>query len=273
MQTDRDAQMVAWLGRIGAAGGEHVSELFGIYISTAYARLRSLKAGGLVEHYPLLHRQAGLYAATRSGLRWQGLGRLSVCRPTPATFTHIWQVATVAVALQRQLPGWQILGEREIRVHEADEKELIASAQVGRTETRPLLHRPDLALVSPSGSVAAVEIELSVKHPARLEKICRGWTRARHTAHVYYLAQPGPARRVRRAADAVRATDLITVLPLEDVAGIAARELAREEAREAPAAPASQQIALPASASQCLASLPPSPHDFLKRGRAAARVV
>lgn len=232
MQTERDGQIVNWIGCIGAAGAEHVSELLGIFITTAYARLRDLKAGGLVEHYPVLHRQAGIYAATRRGLRWQGLDRLPVFRPTPATFTHTWKVATAAVALHRWLPGWQVLGERELRMVEADEDELLASAEVGRSEKRQLLHRPDLALISPSGNVAAVEVELSVKSPARLQKICRGWTRAPRQPHVYYLAERLPARRVLRAANAVSATDLITVLGLNDVALVAEREQARERASQ-----------------------------------------
>lgn len=91
-----------------------------------------------------------------------------------------------------------------------------------------MLHRPDLALVSPSGRVVAIEVERSIKAPGRLRAICRGWARARHVSHVYYLATEPAGRAVRRAIDATRAHDRIAVLASADVAGLAARELARE---------------------------------------------
>lgn len=228
MQTERDAQIVDWVGRIGAAGAEHVAERFGMHIRIAHARLRSLICDGMLEHRTILWRRPGVYLATRRGLRWQGLGRLTVVRVTPGGFEHAWQVATAAVALHGALLEWQLLGEREIRALEVEEGRLIASVRLnGRGDTAPL-HRPDLALASPAGRVTAIEIERAIKAPARLRSICRGWARARHIDHVYYLASPGAERAVSRAVDAVRAQDRITVLGSADVSGLAERELARE---------------------------------------------
>jgi hypothetical protein len=39
MHTEKDAEIVDWLGRIGAAGAEHVMERFAMGRSWAYARL------------------------------------------------------------------------------------------------------------------------------------------------------------------------------------------------------------------------------------------
>lgn len=229
MLTERDAQIVDWLGRIGAAGAMHVSERFGMHLRIAHERLRSLIRAGMLEHDAILWRRPGVYLATRRGLRWQGLGRLTVARITPGGFEHAWQVATTAVALHGALPEWRLLGEREIRALEIDEGKLIASARLnGRGDMAPL-HRPDLALVSPSGRVVAIEVERAVKAPARLRSICRGWARARHVSCVYYLAAPPAGRAVSRAVDAVRAQDRVAVLASGDVTGLAARELAREE--------------------------------------------
>jgi hypothetical protein len=47
MQTQRDAQIVGWLGRVGAASAEHVMARFGICGSWAYARLSRLVGDGL----------------------------------------------------------------------------------------------------------------------------------------------------------------------------------------------------------------------------------
>ena len=215
MQTEKDAEIVGWIGRIGAAGAEHVMGRFAMGHSRAYARLSRLVSDGLLEQKVLLYRKPGLYLATAEGLRWCGLERLGVHRVGSGGFEHARQVAAAAVALHRGFPGWELLSEREIRVEESDRGELLASARLGELPGgRPALHRPDLALISPDGRVLAVEIELSIKAPRRLAAICRGWARARHVSHVYYLADSAPARAVSRAIAETRAEDRITVLPL-----------------------------------------------------------
>lgn len=228
MQTERDAEIVSWLGRIGAASAEHVMARFGMGRSWAYARLHILVRDGLLEQKTLLHRQSGLYIATAEGLRWTFLQRLGVCRLGPGGFRHAAELATAAVALHSALPARQQLSDREIRVGENDGPELIASASLGQLPGgRPALHRPDLALLGPGGRVLPIEVELSIKSPARLQKICRGYARARHVSHVYYLATPEAGRAVARAAAETRSADRITVLGLHDIAALVAAERER----------------------------------------------
>lgn len=232
MQTDRDAQIVAWLAGLGAASAEHVAGRFGMSIHMAYRRLGMLVDDGLLAHRQILYGRPGVYWATRNGLRWQGLGRLRVYQPAPVGFEHTWQVATVAVALHGLLPDWRLMSVREIKLHEIQEGRLIASAELASGEAYRKTHRADLALFSPSGRVVAIEVELSVKGSRELERICRGWAWARNVDHVYYLAAPAATRAVTRAIDAVTADDAITVLALEDVAGVVDRELPKETARQ-----------------------------------------
>ena len=221
MQTEKDAGIVGWIGRLGAADAEHVMGRFAMGRSWAYARLSRLVKDGLLEQRTLLYRQPGLYLATADGLRWQGLGRLGVYRVSPGGFQHAQEVATAAVALHHALPGWEVLSEREIRMQESDRDELIASARLGELPGgRPALHRPDLALVSPEGNVVAVEVELSIKAPRRLAAICRAWARARHISGVYYLAAPAVARAVQRAIAETRSEDQIVVLPIDQPAAL-----------------------------------------------------
>jgi hypothetical protein len=216
MQTRRDAEIVDWVGRLGAAGAEHVMARFAMGRSWAYTRLSRLVKDGLLEQRTLLYRQPGLYLATADGLRWQGLGRLGVYRVSPGGFQHAQEVATAAVSLYHALPGWEMLSEREIRIQESDRGELIASARLGELPGgRPALHRPDLALVSPQGNVVVVEVELSIKAPRRLAAICTAWARARHISGVYYLAAPAVARAVERAIAETRSEDRIVVLPID----------------------------------------------------------
>jgi hypothetical protein len=221
MQTEKDAEILSWVGHIGAAGAEHVMARFGMGRSWAYARLSRLVADGLLEQRTLLYRQPGLYVATAEGLRWCGLERLGVYRVGPGGFQHAQHVATVAVALHDGFPGLEMLSEREIRATESDRGELVASVRVGEVPGgRPALHRPDLAVISPEGRTVAVEIELSVKATRRLAAICRGYARARHLQRVYYLAAPAAARAVGRSVAETRAEDRVTVLALADTASL-----------------------------------------------------
>lgn len=216
MYTDLDAQIVRFIGGLGAASAEHVMGRFGMGRSWAYGRLKRLVGGGLLVQHRLLYGTPGLYSASAEGLRWVRSERLGVYRVGPGGFEHAWQVASVAVFLQSRLPGWLVLSERELRLRERDEQELLASVSVGESPGgRRALHRPDLALVSPRNRAWAVEVELSVKAPRRLQAICRGWARARHLEGVCYLAAPAPKRAVERALVAVRAEDRVMVLALE----------------------------------------------------------
>lgn len=90
MLTERDAQIVDWLARIGAADVGHVSERFCLHRWIAYRRLASLAACGLVERRMFLYGRPGLYMATRLGLRSRGLDHLRVFRLSVAGVEHAW---------------------------------------------------------------------------------------------------------------------------------------------------------------------------------------
>jgi hypothetical protein len=231
MHTERDVEILNWIGCLGAAGADHVMERFEIGRSLAYRRLSRLVLEGLVAPWAVLHRQPALYVATGKGLRTCGLERLGACRIGPGRFLHAREVANAAIALERGFPGSCVVSEREIRVDEAECGKLIASAKLGELPGgRLALHRPDLAVISPDGHVIAVEVELSAKAPRRLATICRGWARARHVHTVYYLAAPAVMGLLERAIEQARARDRIAVIALADVRRLAA--WAREEAAD-----------------------------------------
>ncbi len=229
--TERDAQMVAWISGLGAAGAEHVRRRFDIgSISTAYRRLRLLTADGLLDHRTVLDGWPGVYSATREGMRWQGLEGQRVFKVKDGQFKHTWQVAHTAAELHCALPGWEVIGERGILSIESDQDDLYASIRVAGRSGRKMLHRPDLALALPGVGVVAVEVELSVKAPPALNPICRSWARARHIDRVYYLALPKPARAVRKAVKATMAEDRIRVLDLDDIDTLVAELSVRADA-------------------------------------------
>jgi len=218
VQTELDAEIVSWIGRVGAAGAEHIMARFNMGRRWAYHRLSRLVADGLLSHQTLLYRRPGLYVATIEGLRWRHLQRLGVFPLSPGGFEHAERLAQVAARLEPALPGHRALTDRELRIIENDQGEPLVSARLGELPGgRPALHRPDLALLGPEGRTVAVEIELSVKAPRRLQAICRAYPRARHLDHTYYLAAPAPARALTRAVRETRTHDRITILPLDDI--------------------------------------------------------
>jgi hypothetical protein len=80
VQTEIDQGIVDWIAGVGAAEARHVMRRFGIGRTRAYRRLNQLVADAMLVHHSVLHRQSGLYVATRRGLRWCGLARLGVYR-------------------------------------------------------------------------------------------------------------------------------------------------------------------------------------------------
>ncbi len=229
MQTNRDSEIVYWIGCLGAAGAEHVMREFVMSRSTAYQRLNSLTRDGLLKHHAVLYGRPGMYTATLTGLRWQGISHLGVFSVSPGGFEHAWQVAHIAVELGDAMPDWELMSERELRSIESERDELIASAQVGQVASRAVLHRPDLVLTCTAGLVIPIEVELSTKSASRLAAICRGWARTRHVNTVYYLAAPGPARAVERAIEKTKTTDRIRVLGLKDIPQLAREQYAIQD--------------------------------------------
>jgi hypothetical protein len=222
-------EVLDWIGRVGAAGAAHVERRCGLSRSAAQRRLGALVDERMLTRRAVLYREPSLYLATAAGLRFCGLTHLGVPRIGPGSFRHSNELATVAVELSRRLPGWRVISERELRAEEARRDGLLGSVWVGDGTRR--LHRPDLVLISPAGRVAAVEVELSLKAPRRLESICGAWARARHVDATYYLAGALAGHGVMRAVARTRAEHAVRVLALADTATLGALEDAHSQAR------------------------------------------
>jgi hypothetical protein len=94
-----------------------------------------------------------------------------------------------------------------------------ASAELGFSAVGAAeLHRPDLVCCgvdrSPLTLPVAIEVELTVKAPARLREIVRGWARSRRVAGVVYYAAPAALRALERAVADERAGGSVHVLAL-----------------------------------------------------------
>jgi hypothetical protein len=210
----RDWELVRFVGRHGLVAMRHVMVELGVGRTAAYRRVAACVEAGLLERVDLLRSEPGTLRATRDGLRYAGLG-LPLAVVSPGAVDHMLRCVTTAQLLEAEHGRDRLLTEREIVLAEQIEGRPIASATVGeRPGGSPRLHRPDLAVLGESGTIA-IEVELTPKAPQRLQGLIRGWRRAigsRVVSEVRYYCAPGQTRRaVERAVEQVRAEQFIVI--------------------------------------------------------------
>lgn len=217
MLTARDREIVRWIGRQGVARTEHVMTRLSIGRTAAYRRVHELVDYGLVRRHRVLYNDGGLLTATVDGLRWAGLDRLAPPRISLALVPHMIASATLAAELEPQLDEETLLTDREHRAAENATGQPIASAILGSAaDNHARLHRPDFVLLgADAGPVIAIEVELTLKTRARLERILRGYVRNRNISVVRYYASPEIGDAVRRAARAAGADQLLELAALQ----------------------------------------------------------
>lgn len=129
--------------------------------------------------------------------------------------------AALAAELEPNLVDETLLSDREHRAAENAVGKPIASAIIGNgSNGRGGLHRPDFVLFARGDKVVtAVEVELTLKNRARLERILRGYLRNQNVSAVRYHAPKPIADAVRRAAGAVGADSIVELaaLPLTGI--------------------------------------------------------
>jgi hypothetical protein len=233
----RRTDIVRWAGSLGAITAEALARREECTTLSARALLHGALHAGLLERWRPLVGEPALFTATRAGLRACGEPRLDPCRVTPSNARHLIVCARVAGALERCYPDHLLIGERELRLREREHGGPLASARIpsggiaaggssrfggggsGRSG-EPALHRPDLVLwprEEPEDPPVAIEVELTVKAPARLREICLAWARAREVAGVLYLAPPEVQRALRRAIGRAGAQERVIVLGFEAI--------------------------------------------------------
>jgi hypothetical protein len=198
---------------------ESLAETQQVSIASARAQLgvgtrrRLLRRDRPLTHVPTI------YSVTAAGLAAAGLDGLRACRVSAANCQHAATCVHAAAELQRSYPDQRVSGEHELRLEERRAGTPLASATMRAGGARgALLHRPDLVIWPPEGDHArpvAIEIELTIKSPQRLEAICRAWSRTRVVAGVVYFAPDNVQRALHRAIQRAQAETHVTVLALE----------------------------------------------------------
>jgi hypothetical protein len=210
--------LLQWTASVGAVTADALAALLDIGRASAHGRLAAAVHKRLLTRHRLLAQHPALYTVTSAGLRAAGIEELAACRVSAGTVLHTMVCAHAAVELQRRYPDQRVVGEPELRREERRAGAPVASAVMRPAGTRgSALHRPDL-VIWPSGArprgPVAVEVELTIKAPRRLEQICRAWARSRDVSGVLYLAPSDVERAVLRAIERSYAARRIAVLPL-----------------------------------------------------------
>lgn len=215
--------MVRWTAGLGAVTAEALACHSQISLVAARARLRRAVAEGMLRVDKPLHRRPALYTATSAGMRAAGC-RFESCRVGPGCAQHLIVCAAVAAGLECCYPTHLISGERELRLQERESSARIASALLPPGQAgKGLTHRPDLVLWPREGDAGAlplaIEVELTVKSPKRLQAICRAWARCDLVAGVLYAAAAEVEAPLCRAIERANAGGRVLVLPLESIPG------------------------------------------------------
>ncbi|HYB24219.1 MAG TPA: hypothetical protein VED41_10505 [Solirubrobacteraceae bacterium] len=218
--------ILRWTAGLGAVTADACAQYLDITLASARSRLSAAARAGLLSRRRVLAGEPPLYAITGAGLRVAGVRGLEPCRVSAANAPHALACAAVAAALARAYPDHRVMGERELRREEREAGEPLASARLSASA----LHRPDLVLW-PHGPherlPVAVEVELSVKAPARLLEICRAWARCRCVAGTLYVAGEEVRRPLARAIDRAGAGERVVLV------GFAALPRTERSARDA----------------------------------------
>ncbi|MQA73785.1 MAG: hypothetical protein GEU88_05475 [Solirubrobacterales bacterium] len=212
---NREREIVAWVGRLGAVSVEQIGRRFEVGRSVAYEQVRRLVEFGLLERKQTPIGDPTLISATKEGITYAGLG-LQTPTIRIGEAEHWLACTDVAIELEHRHGPDQVLTERELRFQERLGGRPIASAKLGETATGYWRrHWPDLAVIE-NGYTTVYEVELTPKSRRRLEAILRAWRRAEHVEGCVYLCPPStPTQHVVHAAiRRVHAEDEVMVVEL-----------------------------------------------------------
>jgi hypothetical protein len=210
----RDLELLVYVACQGVVTIGHVMAALMVGRTAAYRRVAHCVDAGLLERLELLRTEPSMLRATRSCLRHLGLDAMPVAEVTPATAIHWLRCASLAqLLIEHEFAPYEVWSERDLRLTEVTQRRPILAAKVGGLSSgTPRRHRPDLAVINPERKIA-IEVELSLKAPRRLQAILRGWRRASDVDQVRYYCAPGEVTRgLERAVGKTQTEDKVRIL-------------------------------------------------------------
>lgn len=206
--TERDIEIVRWLGRHRLATAEQVAKRFGMHRSKSYQRLKVAVDAGLVRH-ELGVRSCRLYLATRAGLSLAGLD-LPVATVSAASCAHDLALVDIAILLEMQ-PNRRLISERELRRSDEDAVRRLQLKTFNNGD-EPRAQWPDMVVVDyEKRTITAFEIELSLKKSSRIQDKLRAYQTSPFHRIEYICGQEGILKSVRREAQSAGLGDRIVL--------------------------------------------------------------
>jgi DNA-binding MarR family transcriptional regulator len=229
--SERDLAVLELAAEHRAVQSAQIARLLAVSEGAARARLARLAAAGLLRAARPYDRQPRIHQITAAGLRATG-SALAPPRLGLALLRHdlglgwLWPAARDgAFGPLRELYSERAIRSREGGPGASAPPDASAPSVAERLAVRAggygprggrRLHHPDLVFLSAGGRRVAVELELSSKGGARLERII-----ARYAADpaydlvIYLTDEPRIAERVRAAARRAGCADLVRVALVE----------------------------------------------------------
>lgn len=203
MLTDRDTEIMRFIHRFGYLSTRHIVVAFKMHPKAVYRRLAQMTKAGYLRRVRPLAEESGVYLLTERGIEACGTERGRV-RIRLHTLKHDLLVVDIALALAARGSRW--ITERELRA---------GVGGIGRPG--PRAHVPDGVLIHPGGAWIAVEVEISSKPKARLERLLRGYVRRPEFNQVLYICKT--KRQTERIQELARriAPGLVVVKTIEEV--------------------------------------------------------
>lgn len=196
---------LAWLVRVGPTPVEAWRCAMGWCLSVAGSHARRLERQGWLERHRMTRGRGSLLVATRRGVRMSGLAVGAPSTPAPTWWDHDCACAWTAAWLSVRRRDWR--GPREVLADPELKGEL---EWLSGTGWRRSGHRPDLAVVMETGTVA-IEVELQRKADKRLRAILglygRWLTERRITGLIYVCRNEAIAERLREMSPAAGLPD------------------------------------------------------------------
>lgn len=225
--TERDHALLAFMAEHRLILGGHVQVLLGISADAARARLRSLRAAGLLAGERFFYGQPHCWWITSKGLAVID-SRLPPPRIDLRSYWHDVGLGWVRLAAERGAFGQlhQIVSERTMRSRDGaraqgpldmGQREEPFGVRLGGTGPagRERLHYPDLLLITPHQRRIAVELELTTKNRTRRERILAGYgADYRIDAVLYLVDRPAVARAVEGSAARLALASMVQVQPV-----------------------------------------------------------
>ena len=207
--TDRDVEILGWIGRHGVVTPVQVARHFfsrndgAVGLWAAYRRLRKLEEIGVVRQDRTFWRESNVLRLTGAGARLADVG-VGPARLVLAEIRHTLAVVDLTEALLASgPPGTTLITERELRI--GRRRDLADGARkVGRGRV------PDAVLVEPTDTQVAVELDITPKRSRDLDGILVAYLQERYSRILWYVL-PSQEERLKEIVRKQRADDFIEV--------------------------------------------------------------